>query len=450
VRRRSVWLLLALALALRLGFVAATPNYFPVHDDHDYDRLACSIVQGSGYAAVGPATPPSGCGRAVAHARPTAFRAPLWPATLAGVYALTDPLTSDRWLAARIAVALLGTVAVALMGFVAGRLWGHRVRLLALAAGATCAPLVVIGGSLLTETLFTVLALGAVAATVVARESPHRVRWAVLAGALVGAAALTRTNGLVLLPALALGLWGPSPRRSWRALAPVTVLVAATVLVIAPWTLRNASAMHALVPVSTETGSALIGTYNATVQDAPHHPRTWHWPPLVPELQPLLRHHLAEPARQRQLVEAAWDYVQAHPFAPVASTATNVARFFGYGGPNWWSYSARTIDVPVAAADVAMAWIAVAAPFMLVGIVAAWRRRGPLWLWLVPVLLLLSAAIVVGETRFRAPIDPFLVLLAALGADLVLTWLRRPAGATPRSPSPASASGRGLPSPSGT
>ena len=447
---RAVWLLVGLALAARLAFVAATPGYVPIHDDHDYDRLACSIVQGSGYAAVGPATPPSGCGRAVAHPRPTAFRAPLWPATLAGVYGVAEPLTSDRWLAGRVANAVLGTLAVALMGFVAGRLWGRRVGLIALALGATCVPLIVVGGSLLTETLFTVLALGAVAATVVAVGSTHRVRWALVAGVLVGAAVLTRTNGFVVLPALALGLWGPSPRRSWRALAPVGALVAATVVAIAPWTLRNASRMHAFVPVSTEAGSALIGTYNATVQHAPNHPRTWHWPRLVPELQPLLARPLDEPARQRQLADAALDYVGDHPTAPLATTAHNVGRFFGLGGPNWWRYSARTIDVPEMGADLAMAWLAVMAPFMLVGIAAAWRRRGPPWLWLVPVLLLLSAAAVVGEIRFRAPVDPFLVLLAALGADAALTWLRRPAGASRRSPSRASASAAGLPSPSGT
>jgi hypothetical protein len=276
------------------------------------------------------------------------------------------------------------------------------------------------------------------------------VRWALVAGVLVGAAALTRTNGLVLLPALALALWGPTPRRSWRALAPVGVLLAMTVVTIAPWTVRNAEALDGFVPVSTETGSALIGTYNATVQNAPNHPRTWHWPRLVPELQPLLREHTTEPARQRRLIRAALDYIGDHPAAPLATVAANTGRFFGFGGPSWWRYSARTTDVPETAADVAMAWIALAAPFVLVGIGAAFRRGGPAWLWLVPVLLLLSAAVVVGEMRFRAPIDPFLVLLAALGADAVLTWLRRPAAATARPPSPASASGRGLPSPSGS
>ena len=60
--RRVVWALLALALCVRLVFIAATPNYTPDHDDHDYDRLACGIVVGAGYRAVGPATSPGSCG----------------------------------------------------------------------------------------------------------------------------------------------------------------------------------------------------------------------------------------------------------------------------------------------------------------------------------------------------------------------------------------------------
>jgi 4-amino-4-deoxy-L-arabinose transferase-like glycosyltransferase len=464
VTGRVVWVLLALALAGRVAFVAATPDYRPIHDDYDYDRLACSMVQGNGYAAYGPWPTKRSCGTPAHDPRPTAFRAPLWPATLAGVYAVSERFTSHRWTVGRIANALLGAVAVALMGFVAGRMWGRRVGVLALGLGATCLPLIAIGGSLLTETLFTVWVLAAIAATVVAVGSPHRVRWALLVGVLVGAAALTRTNGLVLVPALGLALWGPSPRKAWRALAPAAVMVTVAAVTIVPWTLRNAEALDGFLPVSTETGSALIGTYNASVQNPPNHARTaalgpralrppggrsWHWPKLVAELRPLLRHRMPEPARQRQLVDAALDYIGDHPTAPFATVATNTGRFFGLGGPAWWRYSARTADMPESAADLSMAWIALAAPFVLIGIAAA-MRRGPAWLWLVPVLLLLSATVVVGEIRFRAPIDPFLVLLAALGADAVLTWLRRPAGATSRPPSPASASGRGLPSPSGS
>src|SRR5215216_3184186 len=68
----AVWLILALALVLRVGYVAATPDYRLVHDAIDYDRAATSIARGEGY--------PDALGR------PTAFRPPAYPYLLAGVY----------------------------------------------------------------------------------------------------------------------------------------------------------------------------------------------------------------------------------------------------------------------------------------------------------------------------------------------------------------------------
>jgi hypothetical protein len=206
------------------------------------------------------------------------------------------------------------------------------------------------------------------------------------------------------------------------------------VLVVVPWTIRNDHALHAFVPVSTEAGSAIGGTYNRNAQEQWHYPRTWKWPRLLPALQPLLAKPLDEVAREHQLIDAGIDYIADHPAAPLLTIATNVPRLFGFAGPAWWRHSADTMDLPEWSGDVAIAWLALAAPLILVGVYAAWRRRGPPWLWLVPLLMLLSAAVVVGEMRFRAPVDPFLVLLAALGLDLALTWFRRPGGATPRSP----------------
>src|SRR5581483_9962135 len=43
-------------------------------------------------------------------------------------------------------------------------------------------------------------------------------------------------------------------------------------------------------------------------------------------------------------------------------------------------------------------------------------RACPKWVWAVPLLLALSVVLVNVETpRFRAPVDPFLILLAAAG-----------------------------------
>ena len=70
-----------------------------------------------------------------------------------------------------------------------------------------------------------------------------------------------------------------------------------------------------------------------------------------------------------------------------------------------------------------MAFIAFLA-LALAGAFTSAARTAPRWLWLMPVLMLASVIFVVGETRFRAPIDPFVVLL---GAVAIAEFARRAA-----------------------
>src|ERR1700749_3154038 len=95
---RTIWvvgLLLVLALALRLGYVAATPGYEAIDDAHNYDVHARSIAAGHGFARIGSG--PSG---------QTAFRPPGFPYLLAGVYKVSGverAATETRLRACRIA-----------------------------------------------------------------------------------------------------------------------------------------------------------------------------------------------------------------------------------------------------------------------------------------------------------------------------------------------------------
>ena len=45
----AAWIILLVALLLRVGYLVATPGYELVHDAVDYDRAAASIAQGEGY-----------------------------------------------------------------------------------------------------------------------------------------------------------------------------------------------------------------------------------------------------------------------------------------------------------------------------------------------------------------------------------------------------------------
>jgi hypothetical protein len=75
--------------------------------------------------------------------------------------------------------------------------------------------------------------------------------------------------------------------------------------------------------------------------------------------------------------------------------------------------------------------LAIAAMLALLGAIAMIRSgpgttgeapripRGPLFLWLVPILMIVVTALLNGLPRDRLPADPFLLILAAVGA----VWL---------------------------
>ena len=224
-------LILAAAFAIRLAYVDATPGMKLVADGRDYDGHAVSIAQGNGYSA--------------SYAlRPTAFRPPGFTYLLGGVYwaaGVERAAAPERIIVARRAQIVIGTVLVATIGLVGALLWGPVVALVAMALAAVYVPLVTMSGTVMSEPLFAIFMLGCLAAAIMHRRSAHRWRWALLAGALAGLAILTRANALILLLPLALVAWDGRPRWSLRALGPPVALVAVAVLVVSPWTIRNAA-----------------------------------------------------------------------------------------------------------------------------------------------------------------------------------------------------------------
>ena len=181
------------ALAIRIVFVLATPHYTLVHDALDYQHHAVSIADGHGFA--------------LSYGRPTAFRPPAYPIFLAAVYAVTGP--DVEW--GRIANAFVGTGIVALIGLIAFQLWGRRVALIALALGAVYIPLILVGQSIMSEPLFVLCLLGAIACVLQSTRWP----WVVAAGVLMGLAILGRANAIILLLPLAAAVWrGRGGRRS--------------------------------------------------------------------------------------------------------------------------------------------------------------------------------------------------------------------------------------------
>lgn len=402
----AVWALLAVALVLRLGYVAATPDYALVADAKDYDFYARSIATGQGYG--------------FSYGQPTAFRPPGYTFLLAGVYDVAGVARAEadeRLPPARVVQAFIGTLAVALIGLIAAQLWGRRVALAALAIGAVYLPLILIGGALMSEPLFVVLMLGSLAAAIQHLGSAHAYRWALLAGFVGGLAVLTRANGLVLLLPLAVGVWTVRPRWSRHALAPPALLVAVALATVAPWTVRNAVELHAFVPVSTQLGSALAGTYNDEARLDRANPASWRALKRVDDYRDIYGQigTIPEPTLEKEFRSASLHYIRDHP-AYVATVAFwTTRRLLELGGLDWARHTYGTVSVDPAWANAGVICFWIVALLAVAGAFTTRARRTPLFVWAVPLLMYLSVVFLVVETpRYRSPIDPFVILLAAL------------------------------------
>jgi 4-amino-4-deoxy-L-arabinose transferase-like glycosyltransferase len=326
-------------------------------------------------------------------------------------------------------------LSVLLIYAIAKRIWGRRTGLIAAGLAAIFPPLVLLSRDLVSETLFVPLELGAVLCVLNFRRSGGALRWAAAAGLLCGVAALTRNAGLVLILPIAIGVWTLRPRLRPAALAAPALALAVAALAVIPWLIRDAAEFGRFVPLTTSDGIAAAGTYNSASYEDPSTHGAWRDPQIVPQFTPLF----VTPGRNEAEVDAilrheAKDFAWHHPGYVAETFAWNLMRLFELaGGSVVDAHGVAVNDRGIGSADplserIGLAIVGVLAALGAVAMVRARSRssdgppripHGPLFFWLVPILMILVAAPVAGLPRYRIPADPFLLILAAIG----LAWL---------------------------
>src|SRR4051794_41207005 len=383
-----------------------TPGYKIVHDARDYDVHARSIAAGDGFSKR-------------LTGKPTAFRPPGYPYLLGGAYrvfGVERAVDGDRIRVARTLGAVLGTLGVALIGLLGLQLLGRTGGLVAMGLAAVYVPSILVSEAIMSEQLFVVLMLAALVTAIHARRCAHRYAFALLAGLLAGLAVLTRANGLILLVPLVLAVWA-APRLSWRSAGPPAVLVAVALATVAPWTIRNAVELHAFVPVTTQLGWALAGTYNDQARDDSVNPGSWRSLRRVPEYKPLVADFSTVPeiVMERRLSHAGREFIDRHPGYLATVAYWNTRRLLDLTSWQWSRHTASTISVDPGWADAGVVTFWIFAVPALVGATRRGSRRIPWFVWLLPLAMYLSVVFLAAETpRYRAPIDPFIILLAAI------------------------------------
>ncbi len=247
------------ALAIRIAFiVVVSPRVPTLGDASAYHLLAEHLAHGDGY--IRPFD------NLLLHVqRPTAEYPPLFPLLLA----LPARLGAHSVEQQRIFMAFVGSGTVALVGCLGRRVASPGAGLIAAALAAVYPMLFLSEATLMAESLYVALVTAMLLLAYRAYDDPKPGRFVAL-GAVIGCATLTRAEGLLLgivvtVP-LVLLLRGLTARQ--RAVR-IVVGLGVAILVVAPWTIRNAVRFHAFVPVSNNVATLVAGancdaTYGGT------------------------------------------------------------------------------------------------------------------------------------------------------------------------------------------
>lgn len=403
LRAARRWMLVAAAVGVALraafGFLYWTGKPM-THDEREYLALARNLAEGRGfgYAPADETTAARQFGRA-----------PGYPAflALAGAGRGGYDSTPAR---VKLAQSALGGLTVLLIGLIALGASGPRAGVAAAAAAAVYPPLVWIPSYVLSEPLYSPLALAsacvlqrAVAGDGVTPAAAGRIPalLALGAGVLAGIGILVRPALLFFLPLAILWLLGA------RRFAVALAFAAAAAAVVAPWTIRNLEAHGRVVLVASE-GGITFWTGNHPLArgegDLAANPALKRAELEFRQAHPGLDADELEPYYYR----AAFRWIAAEPLAWGALLVRKLFYTIVPIGPSYTLHSTRY-------------WAASVASYLLVLALAV---RGFRHLWgsrsrPTAVLLLGASAVIANlvffpQERFRIPvIDPVLIVTAA-------------------------------------
>lgn len=386
------------ALGLRLFFLyqfADTPFYTEhVSDSKIYLALAEAIRNGALPAKAW-------------------FMSPLYPYLIAILGGAGDPN-----LLMRLVQCLMGAVTAVMAGRIAQRMWNARAGLAAGLLAAVSPELLFYDSMLLTESLLA-FALTVHLVLLLRLEKSGRPRDAVASGLALGVALVTRFS-LILYPILLAALY---VRARTRGVAPAWrlqgLLAASALLVILPFTLRNAVVEGVFVPVTSAGGYNFHAGNNESAQG-------WYNVPEGVDIAKDPNGELAaERAAGRELTSSetssywfsvAGRWISDNPIRFIGLLGRKVLLFFHSADIEQTGLSMGFIRREYGTIlDLPLPPFLVLLGFAITGYVLVLRaRQGTVVLPVLSVALVLSTALFFIAGRFRVPLIPVLAVYGGI------------------------------------
>ena len=391
---KYIWAILAVALLLRVAAAVALGDEIRglsgANDEITYSTLGARMADGHGL------TFPTGWYPWIKADAPQAY----FSFAMSGGLGILYSITGDHPLVARLLMALAGTAVVWLTYLLGLRYFGSRVALVAAAVSAVYAYLVFYSASLVTETPFTLAVLASIyLAGSVVRE-PTLKNWVLLSFALT-LAVHARMAVIFFIPLLLLwALWEARGARIVHAAIPLVMIG----LSIAPFTYWNYQTWGHFVPLQTQFGHVFWNGNHPGHQGDFHPFKVFEIPQEVLALD-------NDAEITSRLLEMGIANVRENPGDFLSLTVTRVRELFVFWPTETSSTAANLLRVFS---------FGLVAPWALGGLILNLKR----WRELLPFLLFAVThvgihAVTWSMIRYRVPMDPFLILLAA--AALVRT-----------------------------
>jgi len=394
---RAVLLLICLSVLIKLAYIqfaAGGLGSFPAEgtDGRVFDQAARTLLTDRVYGMEPGRTmlqPPPG----------EAF-------FLAGLYAVSG----QSIVVAKLAHVALLTFTVVIVYFTGTILFTRPVGLLAGLLVAVDPAQAYLAGTFLSEPLFITAVCTGIYLWLRTQRSSRPLWLAIAAGLVFGVASLTRNQGAMFVAIIVAGALLTRGRILPVRVALITAATAA--LIVLPWTYRNYVASGHFVPISTNGGITLWSGNNPE----------FNWRQPMPMSLPIYDAPMGlnDYETDQYYHNRAMQWIAARPLKFLQNGVKKLIMLY--------SFDPATVR-PEKAWLFRLAGLVpygIALPFILLGIITAIRNPRT-WVLLTYVgLVTLVAFVYWGDSRVRAPIQPYLYLLAASWL-VSRMWLAGPA-----------------------
>jgi 4-amino-4-deoxy-L-arabinose transferase-like glycosyltransferase len=391
--RTALAMVVAGGAVLRIARLAATKWNRPLllNDSYYYSAQARQLAHGVWF-------------HEVFSNQPGAEHGPLTSLLMAPVSWGSDPLNRQR-----LVTVACGIATVAVIGLVARRIGGDRVGLIAAGLAAIYPNLWISDGLIMSESVSCLLVALTMLAVLRWAESPSAGR-AAGCGAIVGCAALARSELLLLAPLTLALILVMARRRAARHAKQALIVVAVALAMLAPWMVFNAVRFEDPVLLTTNEGPLWLG---ANCDDSYYGPALGGW-----SLYCVVDAHLGEQGedtsvRSSQQRRLGLSYARHHLGRLPVVLVARVGRTLDVYGVATMVHGdvGEERERPLVWAGVVSFWLLV--PLAVAGMRR--MRRLHLAVLLMPIIVVIVTTVVFyGGHRVRSPAEPALVVSAAV------------------------------------